>query len=44
MNTTGDGTIRVLHVDDDPNFADTTATFLEREDERFEVRRMPPRG
>lgn len=32
-----DGTIRVLHVEDDPEFADLTATFLEREDERFEV-------
>ncbi|WP_233740841.1 PAS domain-containing protein [Halobaculum saliterrae] len=31
------GTIRVLHVDDEPDFADLAATFLEREDERFEV-------
>lgn len=29
--------IRVLHVDDDPDFADMAATFLEREDDRFEV-------
>ena len=29
--------IRVLHVDDDPNFADLTATFLEDEDDRFDV-------
>jgi len=31
-------TIRVLHVDDDPDFADLTATWLEREDERLAVR------
>jgi CheY-like chemotaxis protein len=31
------GAIRVLHVDDEPDFADLAATFLEREDERFEV-------
>jgi PAS domain S-box-containing protein len=29
--------IRVLHVDDDPGFVETAATFLEREDERFDV-------
>jgi len=29
--------IRVLHVDDEPDFADLTAAFLEREDDRFEV-------
>ena len=29
--------IRVLHVDDDPAFADLTATFLERVDDRFTV-------
>jgi len=29
--------IRVLHVDDDPDFAEMAATFLEREDDRFEV-------
>jgi len=29
--------IHVLHVDDGPDFADTTATFLERENERFVV-------
>ena len=29
--------VRVLHVDDDPDFADLTATFLERHGERFEV-------
>jgi CheY-like chemotaxis protein len=29
--------IRVLHVDDDPEFTDLTATFLEREDERLVV-------
>ncbi|MFB6303339.1 MAG: PAS domain S-box protein [Haloferacaceae archaeon] len=30
-------TIRVLHVDDEPDFADLAATFLEREDERIAV-------
>jgi PAS domain S-box-containing protein len=30
-------TIRVLHVDDEPSFADLTAEFLERDDDRFEV-------
>jgi len=29
--------IRVLHVDDEPEIGDLTATFLEREDDRFEV-------
>jgi PAS domain S-box-containing protein len=29
--------ICVLHVDDEPDFADLAATFLEREDERFRV-------
>ena len=29
--------IRVLHVDDDPAFAELTATFLERADDRFVV-------
>jgi PAS domain S-box-containing protein len=29
--------IRVLHVDDEPDFADMAATFLEREDDRFSV-------
>ena len=32
-----DETFRVLHVDDEPDFADTAAAFLEREDERFAV-------
>ncbi|MBP1987206.1 PAS domain-containing response regulator [Halolamina salifodinae] len=36
MEHTGDA-IRVLHVDDDPAFADLTVRFLERENERFEV-------
>ncbi|PAU82939.1 hybrid sensor histidine kinase/response regulator [Halorubrum salipaludis] len=31
------GTIRVLHVDDDPSFADLVATFLEREHDRINV-------
>jgi len=30
-----DDSIRILHVDDDPDFADMTATFIEGEDERF---------
>lgn len=29
--------IRVLHVDDDPDFGELTATFLEKEDDRFVV-------
>lgn len=29
--------IRILHVDDEPNFADMAATFLENENERFTV-------
>ena len=31
------GRIRVLHVDDDPEFAEMVATFLEREDDRFDI-------
>jgi PAS domain S-box-containing protein len=31
------GPVRVLHVDDEPDFADTTAAFLEAEDDRFSV-------
>jgi PAS domain S-box-containing protein len=30
-------TIQVLHVDDEPDLAELTATFLEREDDRFSV-------
>ncbi|MGQ4555572.1 PAS domain S-box protein [Halobellus sp. GM3] len=30
-------TVRVLHVDDEPGWADLAATFLEREDKRFET-------
>jgi PAS domain S-box-containing protein len=30
-------TIRILHVDDHPDFADLSATFVEREDDRFTV-------
>lgn len=44
MNTTSTATtdhqhetIRILHVDDEPDFADLAATFLTREDDRFEV-------
>jgi PAS domain S-box-containing protein len=32
-----DSPIRLLHVDDEPDLADLTATFLEREDDRFSV-------
>jgi DNA-binding NtrC family response regulator len=34
--STGDA-IHVLHVDDEPEFAEMAATFLEREDDRFAV-------
>ncbi len=37
MSTLGPETISVLHVDDDPAFADVAATFLEREDDRFAI-------
>lgn len=37
LNKTAD-TIRVLHVDDEPEFVDMAATFLEREDSRIDVR------
>lgn len=30
-------TVRVLHVDDDRTFAEMTATYLERIDDRFDV-------
>lgn len=33
--------IRVLHVDDSPDFADLTATYLERVDDRFDVETAP---
>jgi PAS domain S-box-containing protein len=36
MTTIAD-TIRILHVDDEPGFADMTSSFLEREDDRFAV-------
>lgn len=32
------GSIPVLHVDDEPDFADMVADFLEREDDRFNVK------
>ena len=35
--STAPGSIRVLHVDDDRSFAELTATFLEREDDRFSI-------
>jgi len=31
------GRIRVLHVDDEPDFADMVATVLERENDRFDI-------
>lgn len=31
------GVYRVLHVDDDPEFSEMVGTFLEREDDRFDV-------
>ncbi|PSP42131.1 hypothetical protein BRC68_12535, partial [Halobacteriales archaeon QH_6_64_20] len=37
MNRSVSETIRVLHVDDEPDRTDLTATFLERERERFAV-------
>ena len=36
-HTTGDYRIHVLHVDDEPDFADLTATYLEREHSALEV-------
>ena len=32
-----DASINVLHVDDEPDLTEMAATFLKREDERFEV-------
>jgi PAS domain S-box-containing protein len=32
-----EGSIRVLHVDDEPSFAEMVSAFLEREDDRFDV-------
>ena len=37
MSTPPEKKIRVLHVDDEPSFADLTATFLERNDDQFTV-------
>ncbi|MFB6210436.1 MAG: response regulator, partial [Halobacteriales archaeon] len=34
---TNTGSISILHVDDDPDFAELTATFLEREDDSITV-------
>ncbi|WP_135662754.1 hypothetical protein [Halorhabdus rudnickae] len=33
-------TIRILHVDDEPDFAEMAATFLEREDDRLKRPQM----
>ena len=30
--------VKILHVDDEPGFADMAATFIEREDDRFDVK------
>ncbi|WP_299330884.1 PAS domain S-box protein [Haloplanus sp.] len=38
MTPTTQQRFRVLHVDDDPDFADLTRTYLEREDDRFTVK------
>jgi PAS domain S-box-containing protein len=37
MSEPSPNSIRILHVDDEPDFADVAATFLETEDERFTV-------
>mgnify|MGYP000347778732 CR=1 FL=1 len=37
MTSTRNERIRVLHVDDEPDFAELTAEFLEQEDERMVV-------
>ncbi len=37
MDTMVQPSIRVLHIDDEPEFGDMTATFLERENDRFTV-------
>jgi PAS domain S-box-containing protein len=37
MGGVGSGTIRVLHVDDEPEFGDLTTEFLERTDSRLTV-------
>jgi PAS domain S-box-containing protein len=38
MSGTSQETIQVLHVDDEPDFAGLTATFLERENDQFAVK------
>ena len=37
MSDTSRQQIRILHVDDEPDFADLTRAFLEQEDDRFTV-------
>lgn len=37
VNNDGDSRIRILHVDDEPEFGDLVQTFLQREDDHFEV-------
>jgi DNA-binding NtrC family response regulator len=37
MSTSGNSTIRVLHVDDDPDIVNLASTFLEREDDSISV-------
>ena len=37
LTETEDDTIRILHVDDEPDFADMVSAFMWREDERFET-------
>ncbi len=37
MSTISHQQIRILHVDDEPDFVDLTGTFLQREDDRFAI-------
>jgi PAS domain S-box-containing protein len=39
-----DDIIRILHVDDEPDFAEMVATFVEREDERSEIETVTSAG
>ncbi|PSP74481.1 hypothetical protein BRC86_05700 [Halobacteriales archaeon QS_3_64_16] len=46
MSGSGSAPVRILHVDDEPDFADLAATFIERERQGFEVHtaRSPTEG
>ena len=37
MAIAGERDVRVLHVDDDPDFVDLASTFLHRQDDRLNV-------